>query len=124
MNDRRTRPTSLPSAASAACWRLCGSMPSRQTRVSSAPNTVSTAPAASTPSRCVRPDGLLPASCAALRRLSLVLTIAPPLREDVGLGELPEEDPAEPDQRPELLADARPVRAERRELLGEVAHAD
>src|SRR3954453_16190821 len=106
MNARRTRPCCRPSAASC---RLCGSMPSRHTRVSSAPKTVSTAPAASAPSRCVRPDGLLPASCAAFSRLSLVLTIAPPLREHVGLGELPEEDPAEPDQRAELLADTRTV---------------
>src|SRR3954454_23580547 len=125
MNDRRTRPTSLPSAASAACWRLCGSMPSRQTRVSSAPKTVSTAPAASAPSRCVRPDGLRPASTASLSRLPLVaLAMSTPLGEHVGLVQLPEEDPAEPCQSAEPGDDPAPARPERGQLLGEVAHAD
>src|SRR3954462_5511610 len=99
-------------------------MPRRHTRVSSAPNTLSTAPPASTPSRRVRPVGLLPASCAALRRLSLVFTIAAPLGEHVGLGQLAEEDPAELDERAELLADAGRVGPEGRQLLGEVADAD
>src|SRR5919198_5249565 len=121
MNARRTRPYWRPSAAS---WRLCGSMPSRHTRVSSAPNTVSTAPPASTPSRCVRPDGSWPAASAAFSRLPLVLAIAPPLREHVGLGQLAEEDPAEPQERAQRGAGAATTRTERRELLGEVAYAD
>src|ERR1051325_5095868 len=124
MNERRTRPISLPSAAASTSVRLCGSIPSRHTRVSSAPNTVSTAPAAKKPSRCVRPVGLLPAASACFRRLPLLIAIAPPLREHVGLGQLTEEDPAEAYEGAELLADARPVGPERRELLGEVAHAD
>src|SRR5215211_1250712 len=117
MNGRRTRPCWRPSAAS---WRLCGSIPSRHTRVSSAPKTVSTAPLASAPSSRVRPDGWWPAASAAFRRLPLPLAITPPLGEHVGLGQLAEEDPAEPHQRAERGARAATTRPERRELLREV----
>src|SRR5262245_33938292 len=100
-------------------------MPSRHTRVSSAPNTAITAPPARMPSTCVRPVGLLPASVAALSRLSLRdLAIAPTLAQ-VHLGQLADEDHAELDQPAELGADAAgAARAERRHLLGEVLHPD
>src|SRR4051812_21314118 len=100
-------------------------MPSRHTRAISAPNTVITAPPASTPRTCVRPDGFLPASLAALSRLSLGdLAIAPTLAQ-VDLCELVHEDHAELDQSAELGADAAgAARAERGHLLGEVLHPD
>src|SRR5262245_36982438 len=100
-------------------------MPSRHTRVSSAPNTAITAPPARMPRTWVRPVGFLPASVAALSRLSLRdLAIAPTLAQ-VDLGQLADEDHAELDQPAELRADtAGAARAERRELLGEVLHPD
>src|SRR4051812_48941015 len=100
ITERLTRPACSRSSRSS---RLCGSMPSRHTRATSAPNTVSTAPPARTPSRCVRADGLRPASPASFSRLPLALAIPPPLREQVGLGQLAEEDPAEPQQRADAL---------------------
>src|SRR5919204_173460 len=121
ITERLSRPACSRSSRSS---RLCGSMPSRHTRVTSAPNTVSTAPPARKPSRWVRPDGLRPASLAFLSRLPLVMAIPPPLREQVGLGELAEEDPSEPAERAELGDGARAAGPERRQLLGEVAHAD
>src|SRR3954453_6419763 len=122
ITERLTRPACSRSSLSS---RLCGSIPSRHTRATSAPKTVITAPPASAPSRCVRPVGLRPASVASLSRLPLVVfAIAPPLGEHVGLGQLAEEDPAEPPERPDLGGGARPVGPERRELLGEVAYAD
>src|SRR5215470_7909028 len=100
-------------------------MPSRHTRVTSAPNTAITAPPARMPSTWVRPVGFLPAWLAAARRLSLRdLAIAPTLAQ-VDLGQLADEDHAELDQPAELGADpAATARAERGQLLGEVLHPD
>src|SRR4051794_723444 len=105
-------------------WRLRGSTPSRHTRVSSAPITVITAPAARTPSTCVRPVGLLPACCAAFRRFSLRGDTSTASLLEVGLGELLHENHAEAHERAELLARRRAAGSERGELLGEVARAD
>src|SRR3954468_12818934 len=105
-------------------WRLRGSVPSRHTRVTSAPNTVSTAPPARMPSTWVRLLGLLRAASAAASRLALrVDTCARPPAQ-VCLGELLGEDHAELDERSQLCAHPGASRAERRQLLGEVAHAD
>src|SRR4051812_22902881 len=121
-----------PLRPSGRSWRLWGSIPRRQMRVSSAPNTASTAPPASTPSTRVRPDGARPAWLAAFRRLSflvsflgLVLTCAmcAPSLAQVGLGELADEDEAELRECAELCAQARPAGAEGRELAREVADA-
>src|SRR4051812_26710149 len=100
-------------------------MPSRQMRVISAPNTASTAPPARIPRSCVRPEDSLPAWEAASSRLALRdVAIAPSLAQ-VDLCELVDEDHAELHEPAELVADARAAtRAERRELLGEVLHAD
>src|SRR4051812_15866690 len=99
-------------------------MPSRQTRVISAPNTAITAPPARMPRTCVRPVGREPACLAAFRRLSLRGDTGAPSLAQIRLGELLPEDHPEPHQRAELRAEARAGRPERRELLGEVAHAD
>src|SRR3954468_1464407 len=99
-------------------------MPSRQTRVNPAPNTGITPPPAGMPSTWVRPVGREPACLAAFRRLSLRGDTRAPSLAEVGLGQLLHEDRPELDQRAELGAQARAGRAERRELTGEVAHAD
>src|SRR3954452_5694747 len=111
-------------SSSEVIWRLRGSVPSRHTRVSSAPKTVSTAPPARTPSTWVRPLDFSRAASAALRRLALRdgTRARPPAQ--VGVGELLDEDDAEARQRLERLAAARRGRAERRQLLGEVTRAD
>src|SRR3954454_13246313 len=111
-------------SSSEVIWRLRGSIPSRHTRVSSAPNTAITAPPARTPSTCVRPVGLVPAWLAALRRLSLRCDTGAPSLAQVGLGELLHEDHAEPGQRAELGPERRAARPERRQLPGEVLGAD
>src|SRR5262245_14270945 len=120
ITERLTRPACSRSSRPS---RDCGTMPSRHTRATSALNTVSTAPPASAPSRCVRPDGLRPASVASLSRLPLVFAIPAPLAEQIGLGELAEEDPAEAQHRAQPCHRARSA-PERRQLLGEVAHPD
>src|SRR3954451_6075572 len=111
-------------SSSEVIWRLRGSVPSFQTRAISAPNTVITAPPARNPSRRVRLLGLLRAASAAARRLALRGDTGARPPSQVGLGELLHEDHAELHERAELGAEARPARAERRELLGEVACAD
>ena len=58
-------------SSSDVIWRLRGSVPSFQIRVSSAPKTVITAPPASTPRIRVRLVGLLRAASAAASRLAL-----------------------------------------------------
>src|SRR3712207_999534 len=111
------RLTGLIASVLAPTSRLTGSMPSFHTRVSSAPITVSTAPPARAPSRCVRPDGFRPACVAFLSRRSLRRdTRTPPLAQ-VRLGELAEEDGHELEQR----AQAAP---EGGELAREVARPD
>src|SRR5215218_174121 len=111
---RRGLETFLCEAASS---RLTGSMPSRQTSATSAPNTVNTAPPARAPSRCVRPVGLVPACLAASSCLPLRRGMRPPSLAQVRLGQLPEEDDAELEQRAGAPA-------ERGELAREVARAD
>src|SRR5262249_956830 len=81
---------------------------------------VSTAPPARIPSTCVRPlASLRVASAAAFSRLALRGDTSTRSPAQVGLGELPDEDHAELDERAQAAA-----RTERRELLGEVARAD
>src|SRR3954471_7115924 len=89
-------------SSSEVIWRLRGRVPSRQTRVSSAPNTVSTAPPARTPSRCVRVLGLLRGASAAARRAALRDGTGPRSFPQVGLGELLHEDHTELGERSEL----------------------
>src|SRR5437773_2410002 len=116
-----------PRRPSARSWRLWGNMPSRQMRVSSAPNTARTAPPARTPRTRVRPDGARPASLAAFRRLSFLslrCAMCAPSLAQVGLRELAHEDHAELHQRAELGAQARAAGAEGRQLAREVAYAD
>src|SRR5580765_1549198 len=84
-------------------WRLRGSIPSRHTRVSSAPITVITAPAARTPSTWVRPVGFLPACCAAFSRFSLRGDTRLASLAQVGVRELLDEDHAEARGRAELV---------------------
>src|SRR3954453_9710995 len=111
-------------SSSEVIWRLRGRVPSRHTRVSSAPKTVSTAPPARTPSTWVRPLVFVRAASAAFRRLALRCdTLARPPAQ-VGVGELLHEDDAELEYRPDALAGARCGRAEGRQLLGEVLRAD
>src|SRR3954471_10685731 len=101
-------------------WRLRGSVPSRHTRVTSAPKTVITAPPARMPSTWVRLLGLLRAASAAARRLALrVDTCARPPAQ-VRLGQLPAEDQSELAERGGLRPRTGPAGAERRQLLREV----
>src|SRR5919108_2035453 len=104
ITERRSGFTTSSREASS---RLTGSMPSFQIRVSSAPNTVSTAPPASAPSRRVRPVGLRPASWAALSRLPLRCGMRTPSLAEVGLGQLAEEDDPELDERAQVAAEGR-----------------
>src|SRR5918999_2087614 len=114
----RTALRILPGRSSdAASSRLTGSIPSRHTRATSAPNTVTTAPPASAPSRWVRPDVLVPACLATSSRLALRRGMCPPSLAEIGLGELAEEDDAELDEPAEAPAEGG-------ELAGEVASAD
>src|SRR4051794_19959856 len=106
-------------SSSEVICRLRGRVPSRHTRVTSAPKTMTTAPPARMPSRCVRLLGLLRAASAAARRLALrVDTCARPLAQ-VRLGELLAEDEPEPGDRSGLRGRSVAAGAERRELLRE-----
>src|SRR3954447_3638532 len=111
-------------SSSEVIWRLRGSVPSFQTRATSAPKTVMAAPPARIPSTWVRLLGLLRAASAAARRLALRVDTGARPPAQVRLAQLPAEDQSELAERGGLRPRIGPARAERRQLLREVAHAD
>src|SRR3954451_872849 len=100
-------------SSSEVIWRLRGSVPSFQTRATSALKTVITAPPARMPRRWVRLEGLRPAASAAASRLALRADTCAPSLAQVGLRELLREDRPELAERAELRARARAAGPER-----------